>query len=404
MKKGCILFDSTDIFGNRIGGAEIFLKGMIKYAPESFDISVVGTTIDKIERPLRRWSRLSFCGRNINYLPVLLELDENYKSAIPLSLRYTLALSREKINTRNKALFFNRIEPSIVYKKKCAKIVMVHNDVVSQIMRGNQSEMLWSKVPFLYKLFEKYALRRIDHLYTVSENSVGYYHSNYPDLKTRISFLPTWFDPDVFSPSETGKPQIRSRIIPFQYQSQINARWILFVGRLQEQKAPLRLIEVFNKYYEVDRNSMLLIVGDGNLRGKMLEKVERYGLVEKVFHIKHLPQFQLVDFYRAADALLLTSNYEGMPISVLEALGCGLPVVSTRVGEVSRVVKNGSSGEVIDSLDAAKIAEGLKKVLLTPSAYSRANCLSAVKDFIPGKVLEPLFNKMANLCELKAQS
>ncbi|TXI42219.1 MAG: glycosyltransferase family 1 protein [Nitrosomonas sp.] len=400
----CILFDQTDIFGKRIGGAETFLRGMIKYAPQNFKVSVVGTTIDTIQRPLGRWTKLSLDNREFDYLPIMFEGDENHKSAIPLSLRYTLALSRLRIDTRGKVLYFNRIEPSVLFSPAfCAKIVTIHNDIESQIMRCNGSEALWSKMPFLYKLFERYAFKSIDHLYTVSENSVRYYHLCYPDMIDKVSFLPTWLDPDIFSPSDRNKIDIRKSIIPTQHRDKMSVRWILFVGRLQEQKAPLRLIEAFKRYYDADRNSALLVVGDGNFREQMLEEARRQGLAERIIHIKYLPQSQLVDFYRAADVLLLVSNYEGMPISVLEAMGCGLPVVSTRVGEVPRVVKNGFSGEIIESFDAAEIAVGLKKVLAEPSMYTRENCLASIQDFVPTKVLEPVFKKMIDLCELKSK-
>ena len=100
---------------------------------------------------------------------------------------------------------------------------------------------------------------------------------------------------------------------------------------------------------------------------------------------------------------MLASNYEGMPISVLEALGCGLPVVSTRVGEVPRVVKNGFSGEIVEGFEAEAIAAGLKKVLEAPVAYSRENCLASIKDFVPATVLQPVFQKMRELCDHKAK-
>ncbi len=405
MRHQCILFDQTDIFGQRIGGAETFLKGVIKYAPENFDISVIGTTIDAVNRPLNRWLRIPFGRREINYMPIVVEGDENYKSSIPLSLRYTLALSRQNLDTKGKILFFNRIEPSILYNSSsCVKIAIIHNDIESQLMRNNNSENLWSKAPFLYKGFERYAIWRIDHVYTVSENSIRYYHDQYPNSKGKFSFLPTWLDPEIFSSSNEDKMDIRRRIVSEQYQVKIKDKWILFVGRLQEQKAPIRLIEVFKRYHDTNRDSVLLVVGDGNLKKQMTEHVLQYGLEKSVIHIKFLKQSQLADFYRAADVLLLVSNYEGMPISVLEALGCGLPVVSTRVGEVPRIIKNGLSGEIIDSFDPTEIATGLEKVIDAPLIYSRKNCVFSVNDFVPEKILEPVFKKMMDLCEIKKKS
>jgi glycosyltransferase involved in cell wall biosynthesis len=56
---------------------------------------------------------------------------------------------------------------------------------------------------------------------------------------------------------------------------------------------------------------------------------------------------QVADLLRLSDCFALTSAYEGMPMCVLEALGCGIPVVSTRVGEIARVVRPGVTGELV---------------------------------------------------------
>jgi glycosyltransferase involved in cell wall biosynthesis len=394
----CILFDSTDIFGKRIGGAETFLKGLVKYAPADLSISVVGTTSDPVARPIGQWQQLSFSGRPIHYLPVVSEEDENQKSRIPLSLRYTYFLQRYSIDTRAKVLFFNRIEPSILYRAQdCTKVIMVHNDVLSQLMRKNASETVWSRFPYLYRLFERYAIRNVDHLYTVSEASLKYYHSVYKDIGERASFLPTCLDPELFYPSSEPKFHIRQRLHPDLDEERIRCKWILFVGRLQEQKAPLRLLEVFRRFREGDSTSMLVIVGDGNLREKTLLEAQRLGLRERIIHIGFLEQPGLADYYRAADALLLVSNYEGMPISVLEALGCGLPVVSTRVGEVPRVVKDGLCGELVTTFEPDTIAKAVTRVVQSPAQYSRNNCVNAVQDFMPSKVIHGLFNGIAEI-------
>ena len=86
-----------------------------------------------------------------------------------------------------------------------------------------------------------------------------------------------------------------------------------------------------------------------------------------------------------------------MPRCVIEALTCGLPVVSTDVGEVSLVVRNGFSGEVVKDLSAQAIASAIEKVLKNPIVYTSSNCLEAVSAYTPEKILAPLFEYMRNL-------
>ena len=171
----------------------------------------------------------------------------------------------------------------------------------------------------------------------------------------------------------------------------IDGRWILFAGRLQEQKAPLRLIDTFNEYRNKNNDAVLIIIGGGNLLDKTEKYVQQLNLQEDIFFLGRMKQETLSLFYKAADVLLLTSNYEGMPRSVLEALGCGLPIVSTDVGEVKRVVKNSYSGEVVKSFEPKNIADGLKKVLHNPLTYKMEQCIQCIDDFKPEKVLRPVY-------------
>jgi glycosyltransferase involved in cell wall biosynthesis len=399
----CILFDQTDIFGHRIGGAETFLKGIVRYAPPDVDLTVIGTTADVGARPVGRPMRVTFRGREIDYLAVVAEHDENQKSRVPLSLRYTMALRRAPIERRGAALLFNRIEQSLAFRgNRCAKYVVVHNDVVSQIMSGNASESIWSRMPLAYRWMERIAVRDLDHLYTVSTASLDYFRRTYPRRADRFSFLPTWLDPEIFGPSARPKAELRATAVPEVPPALRDGRWLLFVGRLQEQKAPIRLIDVFARCLAEDPRAVLLIVGDGNLRDRVFAHAAERGLMQRIVHVPFLPQSRLVDVYRAADVLVLVSHYEGMPISVLEALGCGLPVVSTRVGEVPRVVRTGRSGEVVDSTDEAVIASAVLGVAGSPDRYCAQHCIDSVQDYMPARILQPLFATMIEACRRHA--
>ena len=175
--------------------------------------------------------------------------------------------------------------------------------------------------------------------------------------------------------------------------------WIIFVGRLQQQKAPMRLIETFKNYREKNQNSSLIIIGDGNLRSDTEACAKHLAVADKVFFLGQLDQIKIADFYRASDVLLLTSDFEGMPMCVLEALGTGTPVVSTDVGEVKSAVINGFSGEVVEDFSPENISRAIEKVVNNLDTYSRSNCINAVSKFTPQIVLKPMYENIREVFE-----
>ena len=64
---------------------------------------------------------------------------------------------------------------------------------------------------------------------------------------------------------------------------QIKHKWILFVGRLQEQKAPLRLLNTFQEYFKKNSKSCFIIIGEGNLRSNLEHRVRELNIKDNVF-------------------------------------------------------------------------------------------------------------------------
>lgn len=88
---------------------------------------------------------------------------------------------------------------------------------------------------------------------------------------------------------------------------------------------------------------------------------------------------------RAADVMLLPSRFEGMPISVLEALGSSLPVVATVVGEVLRLVEHGFGGWVAGERTPEALAEGLEWALSQPRPAVAVHALREVPSGFTGR-------------------
>jgi glycosyltransferase involved in cell wall biosynthesis len=393
-----MLLHPADPCGNKVGGVEIFLRGFIKYAPDDFDIYFIGAETGK-RSVNRSWSKRSLGPKEFSFYPAIVVPDENRKSAIPLMLRFAVALKMQRVDLRSDAVFLQRIEPAFVFRRSLKNIVLViHNDILKQIYT-TRSEVTWRFFPWLYSLVEKIAFASARKIYSVSSNSLEFYGKQYDGCASKFEFLPTWFDPDVFHPEGGGKSGALARIAEAVPAVNFKKRCLLFAGRLQEQKAPVRLVESFCEYHRWDGDSCLIVIGDGNQKALAEKRAGELGVADSVFFLGAIEQKQMAAFYRAADALLLTSNFEGMPICVLEALASGLPVVSTDVGEVRRVVKDGFSGEISCSFQPAEIARAIGRVMENSSRYSRDNCISAVKEFTPNKVLGPVYGEIRRICE-----
>ena len=132
------------------------------------------------------------------------------------------------------------------------------------------------------------------------------------------------------------------------------------VSRVENQKNPLEFVEIANEYFQKNdnNNTKFVWVGDGSLLKEVEEAINHYGLKDKVLFIgfKENGQDYLADF----NLLLMTSKWEGVPISILEAIELNIPILSTNVGGIKEII--GEDNIFRDKKDALKKLENLEKI------------------------------------------
>ena len=143
---------------------------------------------------------------------------------------------------------------------------------------------------------------------------------------------------------------------------------LLCVARLAPAKNHALLLQTVARLRESGRDVSLTLVGDGPLRGALEERARELGISERVRFAGR--RTDTAAFYRDCDLFVLLSDYEGMPMSIIEAMASGLPVVATRAGGVAELVADGVNGALVEA-DADAAAGAIAAVCDDPALYAR---------------------------------
>ena len=167
---------------------------------------------------------------------------------------------------------------------------------------------------------------------------------------------------------------------------------ILFVGRMEDaSKGIFRLVQVYDTLIRKKINFKLRIVGKGidsealksRFREKFGDKEVRYEFIENA----NTPK-DVLNYMKISDVLIVTSNFEGGPIVVYEAMSCMVVPVSFRVGNISSIIENGVNGFITDVGDLRKLTDHIiylyenpdKRKRMAEKAYESITQLNYLQD------------------------
>lgn len=141
-----------------------------------------------------------------------------------------------------------------------------------------------------------------------------------------------------------------------------------WVGRMTDVKDTDAVLEIVGAARDRGLEAVLVMVGDGPDRVRLEQLAHDIGIARSTFFVGYQPE--VAGYYRLFDAFLLPSVNEGTPVSAIEALASGTPVVATRVGGVPDVVRDGEDGFLFEPGDTDGAAERL--ALLASDATLRS--------------------------------
>ena len=314
----------------RKGGAERVVANLSNYLAEnnndvSIVISVEKQSYYKLNNNVklygldRKKASNNFLIKNISRLKRLNHIVRTIKPDIIISFlpepSYRV-LALKLFNRKLKVIVSVRNDPKIEYKTKINRIVM----------------------KILYPLADGFVFQ--------TKEAKEYFSKN---IQQKSVIIPNPIDKKIIQRKVyTGKKEKK----------------IVAVGRLVEQKNHELLINAFNLVKDQIPEYNLIIYGEGSLREKLQEQIERLNLKERVFLPGNVDN--IADKIENASLFVLSSNYEGMPNALMEAMALGLICISTDCpcGGPRFLIENNVNGYLINVGKEKELANKIKEIIV----------------------------------------
>jgi glycosyltransferase involved in cell wall biosynthesis len=190
---------------------------------------------------------------------------------------------------------------------------------------------------------------------TVSEANVKYIEAHFGVPRSHITRIPCGINTERFSPAS----------------EKLDPLHIVCVARLAPVKNHFLLLQACLQLQSRNVRFHCVLLGDGVMRDTVLTERTRLGLENVVTMPGAVDQEEVRTWLRKAAVAVLPSHSEGMPVSLMEAAACGIPVVATPVGGIPELVADGETGYLTPLSDAVAMADALQKLLLSPELRER---------------------------------
>lgn len=295
-------------------------------------------------------------------------------------LLFLITRPGERLRSRLHALthFFGGIHLAAEIREAGARHVHAHfgrNPATLAMVAARYLDIPFSMTIHARDLFVDAALLRakIDaarFVATISEYNRGLLegHASSPEAASKIHVIHCGIDPARFSPAgEEGRRRRAPGDRPL----------FLAVGRLVPKKGYRYLVEAAGILEERGVPVQVRIVGGGPDREELEERGRKLGLAGRLRLDGPMPQESILELLRQADAFVLPcvrapdGDQDGIPVSLMEAMACEVPCVSTDLSGIPELIEDGAEGLLVPEKDPAALADALQRLAEDPDLGRR---------------------------------
>ena len=328
----------------RGGGGIRYVHNLIKY--------LLKNNINVILLGVRLSEKQTFDHPRLKFIPILRGSDTWWIYFIKLMLKAPFLKFSDLAVIHTHRTYF--MLPFIIFHRKNPKICTLHMKPL-EFVRVEYPQY-FKLVNKLHKIVESFCLRYIDLLIAVNEDVKRAYEERYSWIRGKIKVVSgSGVDLKKFIPMDRN-------IIREKYGFNSEDKIILFVGRLEKIKNIDFLIQSFALVVNSIPYAKLVIVGRGSERPRLEKLASSHNLKDKVIFMGEINPEIMPEIYNLADVFVLSSYSETGPAVIKEALACGIPVVSTNVGEVRKLI-NKDAGKIVEKRVEKVFAEAIINTL-----------------------------------------
>ena len=311
------------------------------------------------------------------------------KKLFPTTLKYLILLYIFIIKNKNlfkgRIISINQIEwalPFLYPIKSNPVVITIHGfHGVSAFLKRKENITFYGRIKiFIYSHLERFVINKVDKVIIVSQERYNFYTSKYPNNYKKFIFIPPFIDNNKFF-CRQDKEFLREK-----YGLLKDDIVLLYIGRIVKEKNIDLVVKSFKNLNKVknSKNLKLLLVGNGIFKEK-IETIINNEKIENVFLINEMSHNLIPEIINCANIFILVSSFEGTPISVLEALSCGIPVVASKVGELPKLIFNGVNGYLINNFSELELINAINYIIkINPEPYK---CVKSAKEYWASNVI-----------------
>ena len=174
---------------------------------------------------------------------------------------------------------------------------------------------------------------------------------------------------------------------------------VLTIGQFIHRKGFDVLLEAWTQ--ELDENYTLVIVGGGEEENQYKEYISKHNL-KNVHLVGFKQKKEIFEYYKAADLFVLPTREDIWGLVINEAMAFGLPVIATDMclGAVE-LIENGVNGYIVPVNNCVKLAEAMKKILLTDETMMSQNNLKKISTYTYENVIESHIKAITEICNTR---
>lgn len=234
----------------------------------------------------------------------------------------------------------------------------VHGKPVAVTLRGSDLVLLQA----LPRGLARGLLNRFDLVTGVSQAI----HQSLLDMginPDKVAFTPNGINTDLFKPQDQTDCKVKLGLDP-------RNMILVWAGRLAPEKGLADLLQAMPAVLASHEKTELILIGDGPEKDALVSQAAGLGLSGAIRLHPGLARAELVDWYNAADVVVLPSHREGRPNVILEAMACGRASAATAVGGLPELIEDGRHGRLVPPRDPAAMAEAIIDLLDRPDLRS----------------------------------